>query len=424
MSNRFLISQFTVDENKVGIIVYDLHKEEVVDCLTDYLQCLINDRHLSKHTVIQGSYQLVEFWAYLSEMGLQASQTTDRVLSSFRDSSYRKVIVAKSHRNSPEDAKRTINLKLSRIYDWLVWMQGSGRLPTGVVDACGLVTVYRPADDWMFRGRNRRRRESVGIYPLLFKVRDINKKHAVQRVVVLDEHVSQLLGHFVTKYDLFTSQRNCLFVELADMTGFRRASICSLTVDQFDRSAIDGADGEFLVRPLRQKFSYSKTFAISLLAAYRVRQFIDDYWIPWVEEHGISASVHQNHIFLSSKSGSPITERAMSQIVSKGFRDIGFEKGVGPHALRGKFASQVADEELEIRQELGLDTSNRSIAASMAMKLGHNDPDQFYKYASSSQARRARIERDQRKSELGRLRSRIIELEQRLEENGLHEDLD
>lgn len=423
MKTRFLTSQFPVDDEGLGIIIYDLQDEQIVNCLTDYLQSLLYERHLSRHTVIQGAYQIVEFWTYLSENGVDASQITDCVLSNFRDSSYKKVMAAKAHRNSSEEAKRTVNLKLSRIYDWLIWMQGSGRFPAGVVGVRGLVTVYRLADDEISRRRTRRRSGFVGRYPLLFKVRDVNKKHAVQKGVVLDEHVSQLLAYFLTKYDLFTSQRNCLFVELADMTGFRRGSICSLTVDQFERVAIDEADGEFLVRPIRQKFSYSKTFGISLMAAYRVRQFVDDYWVPWVEEHGIPAKVHRNHIFLSSKSGAPITERAMSQIVSKGFRDIGFEKGVGPHSLRGKFASQVADEELEIRQELGLDTSNRSIAAAMAMKLGHNDPDQFYKYASSSQARRARIEREGRRSELSKLRTKIEELERRLEEKGVDKDL-
>lgn len=146
------------------------------------------------------------------------------------------------------------------------------------------------------------------------------------------------------------------------------------------------------------------TFGISLTLAYRILDFIEQYWEPWVKRHKVPASIHRHRLFLSARGGRPITERAMTQIISAAFRELGFEKGIGPHTLRGKFTSETADDELAERLELGLDTSNRSIAAAIAPKLGHSDPDQFYRYASASQSKRARIEREGRITELKALR--------------------
>jgi hypothetical protein len=331
------------------------------------------------------------------------------VLESFRDENLKKVQQSAKHRGQESHAKATVNLKLYRIYDWLVWLQDNRRLPVGTVGLRGLVQLLVEAQTATTRVKGRFNRLARGerMYPLVYPIPDANSKHNAPATVVSEKHLSDLIAHFMCHPDPFLSQRNVLFVDIADAAGFRRGSICSLDERQFRQVDIDKADGEFLVRPVRQKRGYSKTFAISLSLAYRIRQFIDDYWSPWIAESRIPASTHQHRIFLSVKTGRPITDRRMTQVVSAGFRALGFDKGTGPHVLRSKFTSETADNELVDRLELGLDTSNLSIAAAMAPKLGHNDPTQFYRYASSSQSRKARILRESRSAELKLLKEEV-----------------
>jgi hypothetical protein len=399
-----LISRVPLGSDRLGFLVYDLSERRIISEISDYADVLQFTRQNSLLTVEQGLNHLVEFWRHLVAKNVRLGGVSDVVVEEFRDANYAKVLAAASHRGNPNAAKATVNLKLYRIYDWLVWLQKSRRLPVGTIGHHGLVTAIIDAQKAARpRGRSgwtQRQRK----YPLLFKIQNANAKHNAAAAVVTESHVEELAKRLMAPQDSFVSQRNMLFADVADTAGFRRGSICSLDVRQFELDAIERAEGEFLVTPYRQKFGYMNTFGISIALAYRIRQFIDDYWQVWVRGRNLASSVHNHKLFLSRNTGRPITERAMTQIISAGFRAIGFDKGVGAHALRGKFTSEACDDELAERMELGLDTSNWSIAAAIAPKLGHSDPSQYYRYASSSQARQARIARDGRIAELKRLR--------------------
>lgn len=410
--SRLQISRVPLDNDKMGFLVYDTSQGCLIEEISDYAQVLQFKRQNSELTVEQGLNHVVEFWRHLQDRNVRLGAVSDIEIERFRDENYQKVRGARAHRGSVNNAKATVNLKLYRIYDWLLWLQQSGRLPVGTVGLRGLVTAVIEANQAQVRGRGRRWARGDRKFPLLFKVPNANAKHNAPANGITDAHVSELVAHLVGASNSFIAQRNALFVDIADSTGFRRGSICSLSAAQFEFNDIEKARDEFLVRPPRQKFGYEKTFAISLALAYRIRQFIDDYWTPWVDEHSIRKNVHQNRLFLSAKTGRPVTERAMTQTISKAFRALGFDKGIGPHALRGKFTSEASDNELAERMELGLDTSNWSIAAAIAPKLGHEDPTQFYRYATSSQSRQARISREGRLAELKFLR----EENQRLKE--------
>lgn len=412
--------------DRVAFLVYDISDERLITEISDYAETQLTRRSNSVLTVEQGLNHLVEFWGFLKARGIALGMISDQVIECFRDENFKKVQQSAAHRGQENHAKATVNLKLYRIYDWLVWLQENQRLPVGTIGLRGLVTLLVEAQTATTRvkGRSNRFASRERKYPLVYSIPDANAKHNAPATVVSEKHLSDLIAYFMSHPDRFLSQRNVLFIDIADAAGFRRGSICSLDERQFRQADIDKADGEFLVRPLRQKLGYAKTFAISLSLAYRIRQFIDDYWLPWVAERRIPASTHQHRIFLSAKTGRPVTDRRMTQVVSAGFRALGFDKGTGPHALRSKFTSETADNELADRLELGLDTSNWSIAAAMAPKLGHNDPTQFYRYASSSQSRKARIQRESRAAELKKLKEEVQLLKEETEalkrELGLH----
>lgn len=393
-STRFILSKFKTESRLIDFVVYDLKDKCVVHEISDYLQHMGDDSHLSGLTIEHGAQHLIEFWAFLEKKSCRLNAINNDIVREFRDANYAKVKASKAHRGSDDNAKVTVNQKLRRIYDWLIWLQRKNYLPIGTVGRHGLVSAIFDANEGQKPLRRSRQRGSTANYPLLFRTRVTNARHHAPGSAVSDEHVSQVCAHFHEAHDSFVAHRNILFVDIADSAGMRRGSICSLRVDQFSIDALHKARGEFLVRPARQKFGYTKTFGIDLSLAFRIRGFIDDYWLPWIEAKGIPLSMHGGALFVSAKTGRPITERHMTQAVSAVFRTLGFPKGIGPHTLRGKFASTMADRELMERRELGLDTSNTSIAASLAMKLGHNDPTQFYRYAASSQARQARVARE------------------------------
>lgn len=417
-SSRFVVSRVPTSAGLPAFLVYDLEKACIVTELTDYATYQVTERSSALSTVGQGLLHLLEFWKFLLNERTTLRAISDRTIRKFKEENFKKVKKSRAHRGGDDQAKSTVNLKLERIYAWIVWLQDTRRVPLGTIGRHGLVMAVVDAPTirkvkggkWMVAGGRK--------YPLLYTVSKGNAKHQAPGAVITDEHVRGLMAIFSERFGPFISQRNSLFVDIADSAGFRRGSICSLRVDQFSLKDLEGAEGEYLVRPMRQKFSYTKTFGIELSLAYRIREFIDNYWLPWVAEHDIPEAVHRNALFLSEKTGKPILERSMTQAISHAFRELGFEKGIGPHKLRGKFTSNFVDEELAERRALGLDTSNRSIAAAAAMKLGHEDPDQFYGYASSSQARQSRIAREGRHAEMKALREEVKVLREKLMQLG------
>jgi site-specific recombinase XerD len=413
-SARYFVSEVPVQEGSPAFLVYDLENECIVRELTDYATYLIDERCNSPLTVRQGLHHLVEFWRFLLNEGTRLQSVSNATIRKFRQENLQKVKKSKAYRGIDDQAKQTVNLKLERIYQWIVWLQESGRVPVGTIGRHGLVVAIIESQA-VLKGRSGKWVAGSGKkYPLLFKVSKRRAKHNAPASVVTDHDVSNLMAHFSKRFGPFIAQRNSLFADIAESAGFRRGSICSLRIDQFDLREIEKAKGEYLVRPSKQKLGYTNTYGIELSLAYRIFEFIENYWKPWVKEHKVPERVHGNALFLSEKTGKPILERSMTQSISRAFRSLGFDKGVGPHTLRGKFTSTFVDEELVERRELGLDTSNRSIAAAAAMKLGHQDPDQFYRYASSSQARQARTAREGRMAELKALREEVKTLREQV----------
>lgn len=413
-NKRYVLSKVPVPDGSPAFLVYDLKEERIIHEISNYSTYLINERSNSSLTVYQALNHLIEFWKFMVDEVISLNSISNHTIRAFRDLNYRKVRGSRAHRGGEDQAKLTVNLKLERIYDWINWLQLTRQVPIGTIGRHGLVVSISDASTVGRRGRGRRVPGEGRKYPLLYRVSKRNAKHSAPASVVTERDVNDLMAQFASKFGPFIAQRNILFVDIAESTGFRRGSICSLRVDQFEVGEIERADGEYLVRPSKQKFGYTKTFGIEITLAYRILEFIENYWKPWVAKYKIPAGVHRNALFLSEKSGQPILERSMTQAISSAFRELGFGKGVGPHTLRGKFASTLADMELAERRELGLDTSNRSIAAAVAMKLGHDDPDQFYRYASSSQARQARIAREGRSFELKSLREEVKNLKAQL----------
>lgn len=389
-------------------LVYDLSTERLVQAVTDYSFSMV-EQELSKLTVFQETSHLRQFWEYLCSSRKSLGDIDDGLLLAFREDQYLKAINSKSHRGSKEHAKATVNAKLRRIYHWLHWLQQEERVSENTIGPRGKVKS-------LLEPRRSRSADAVRIWkdrplwscPLLFKRVASKSKHKMAKHVPTEETVDEIHKLFFDETpDQYVAHRNCLFVDIASIVGFRRASINSLLTSQFLLADIEKANEEYWVQPPSQKFSYVNSFPLPLHLAWQIFHFIEGQRATFIAEKSVQKRVHQDRVFLSSRDGSPITDRSMTHIVSQALRRLGMPKGVALHSFRPKFINEALASETRYRLEKGLDTSARSIAAAVAMKVGHEDPDSLLPYAIAIQSRIARLERGQLESENRRLRQEL-----------------
>jgi hypothetical protein len=104
-----------------------------------------------------------------------------------------------------------------------------------------------------------------------------------------------------------------------------------------------------------------------------------------------------NEIFLSSKTGAPMAERALSQSIRQPCAQPEHQKGKSIHAVRELFAGETLREEELLRREAGLDTSAASLAMATAWKLGQKNPESLFPYVSQELSRIAHAKKRERR---------------------------
>jgi integrase len=368
-------------------VVYDLGRGAIVPELTDYSIWMRKANHSDPKTVAQTMGHLVKFWTYLQPQA-DVGSISDRKLSRFFEAELDAIMKNPRSRGSELSARNTLNQKVSAVLTWLFWMQRTRRCPPrtiGSMDCSVTASAFLrggafTAQDWQPKSiirspHFRPNASSAGFVP------------AVSRDVY--ENLRQHLLESSTS--VFLGRRDQLFVDIATEAGFRRGSICSLTVDQFEELDVRNASDVTLpLRPKSQKFGYTFEFEVSTLLLNRVQDFIDGPRRALVDRLGVSTAVTQGRIFLSEKTGKPITGRAMTQRISEAMRAIGCRKGQAAHVFRGLFANELVDAEIEDRLELGLDTSTESIAHAVAPQLGQKSAKSLFPYIANHVSKKAR----------------------------------
>ncbi len=401
MTDRFCMSIVEVGVDS-ALVLYDLQTGAVVEEVTAYGEALAGDLQLETLSIQHELGHLRVFWTYLANMGVSLSRVNDAVLAEFRDAAFAAAKRSPSHRNDPEAAKKTVNAKLVRVYDWLLWLKEKGRVPHHTIgsDACQVRTALSRSS---IRAVNLERQQlpQLAKYPLLLRLKAGKSKHAMPKEVPTETSVDLLFEHFhQVGTEPFLIERNCLLVGIPAETGFRRGSLQSLTVDQFVGSTVVRTETDtVVVQPSRQKLGYANTFEIPYLLHVSITRFIETFWKPYVKENGFPEKVHQQHLFISD-SGTPLRNGSITAIVSKAMRAIGFQKGTAVHAFRAKAAVERMLDEYEDRAAAGLSTSPDAIDRALAKAMGWRDPESARPYTSSYEASRVAAKR------AGRLRSR------------------
>lgn len=386
--------------------VYDLRRREICPLLSSYADHLVGD-DLEPITVGQAMGYLVTFVEAISRKSIDISSLDQDALREFRDEELERSLKRKSSRGSKEKAKTTVNAKLHRIYQWCHWLQETGRMkpilgPNGPVKST-LGFEARNSND-----PSQARRW----YPLCYRLKYDRSKHTISGFLPTGHDIDQIHAYFFENASSpYVAHRNALIVDLAECSGFRRGSIGSLTVDQFEGAPRKPIPGYSLVQPTRQKFGYRNVFPIPDFMIERVREFVEEHWRPLVKNKDVPAEIHQGRLFLSSRSGAPLRDRSITQLITPALRSVGAPKGSSLHAFRAKFTNDEVDHELEQRLARGTDTSTSSISEAVSEKLGHRNPLSIRPYVAYRQSQLGAKMRASRQTEIDRYRQEKLLLE-------------
>ena len=419
MTRRF--KQTIVDlGGEFALLTYDLKVQQLVDELCDYSEFLSQKLQLSRLTVRQELGYLCAFWGYLTSNNIALNEINDGVLKAFRDATLIGVTRSAAYRGSRHAAEQTVNAKLSRVYDWLWWLQESERVSPGLIGKKAAL-VFSSSPNKPFGRLSKDGYRSLPLstrYPLLYRVKTARSKHVLPKTIPTEVMLDSVHAYFFsTSKSPFIQHRNSLIADVASETGFRRASIQSLHVDQFAGTDFVETDRDTVIlKPARQKFDYSNTFEIPAFVHELIKQFVISYRQPFIEAHGVTARTHQGAVFISARDGRPLSDRALTALMSKAMRACGAEKGTALHAWRAKFAIEEVSHEYEHRSALGLDTSADSIERAVALKLGHKNSQSLRAYTSWHEAGEVARRRAEQHKEQLQIRERVKALEEEISE--------
>jgi len=387
MSDRFKLSIVEMGSGYAAL-VYDLDKKKIVNALTDYADALISHLRLKRLSVQQEIGYLRVFWSFLASIDMEIEEVSDETIEGFRAYSLQKVLTSRSRRDGRPDApSATVNAKLVRIYDWLMWLQEVGRIPVNTIGYRNAAVRSALRGSSLSReARGNKELRAVDKYPLLLTDRARNTKHHIPKFIPSEETVDALHVHFMNgSQSMHLRHRNALIVDVAAYTGFRRNSIQSLRVNQFIGSEFTVTDRDtVIIRPSRQKFDYGDTFEIPALLHHNVCHFIQTYRREFIQAKGVDQRVSEGAVFISERTCKPLDDRSITSLISKALRACGAPKGTAIHSFRAKFLVEAMADEYVDRRQLGLDTSEDAVTQSVARKAGQKNPKSLRPYVAGA----------------------------------------
>jgi len=342
---------------------------------------------LDAKTVENEVFHLKAFIEYINKNDVDLDNVTDAVIKDFRDNEYIKVRNSANASKSIKSVQRTVNAKLRRAYLFLLWAQSveNACSPLMGPSGCAVTSTLPVSCNVLNRrqGRKTRYLRNNELYPLLFPNAGQRSRHGIQYEAT-EKDIEQLTNHFFATCSPYAAQRNILMMELASQVSWRRGSINSLTCDQFASLAFeDTDDDQVVVVPPSQKFGYERAFDVPFRLAFRVAEFIATCRRDLMKSHGWAETRTQGRVFLSEREGKPLNDSSISMLFGRGFRALGKPRGANVHSFRRKFANDLIEKEIQMRLELGLDTSALSVATSVSLRMGQSNPESLMPYVSS-----------------------------------------
>lgn len=404
-------------------------RQRVAQPFTDYLDSVAAKHHSNqklKSAALSDmqakAYALRLFAEFLTVNRWRLFRVNDEILQLFKTSALDGIQSSKSTRGLEHQQRESASVKLRAVYDFLFWCQSELILPANTLgwdEPCRVRSSLVLAKT---RG-NEQDRKPANKYPLCFYGRGEGRAGAQHWASVAE------LDHIETDFwearSALTATRNSLMLRLLDSQAWRISSANSLTVQQFSEDALlaKSQDDEFTVTPPNQKGGKSFSFRMSWELARHIQQYCSDDEVGRIaimKQRGVDEKVAMHAVFLSMKSGGPLSRHSWVTIFARGFRQAGAPKGAGGHAIRRKRAEEEMETEIEYRLEHGLPVTLEAVSAAVQEKLGHSTAaaGRSYRRVMRNLRRKSRQERlakqlEETQLEVARLRSHIAVLEGR-----------
>ncbi len=407
-----------------AFLIYDVLSGKVDRELTDYGLYLLDKLGLAKITAHGILLNLVVFKRYLDRHGITLNEVTDEKLTEFRDLEKATVLNNPKSFRKESYAEDTVNKKLRSVYRWLLWLQDNKRIRSGAVGPVDArVTSCVSSLSEQVKKAEKRTTSILSVCPLLFKRSASSDRHLLKPVVSRSQQETMVERFMSAKQSEYVRQRNALMADIGAEIGFRRGSVNSLRVDQFDPDVIRNVDADAIkVQPARQKFGYDNDYDFPTWLALRVVEFAEGPLEKFLDEKKLTNVSGQ--LFLSEKTGEPLTDGAITRIFSAAARSVGAKKGAAYHSMRRLYAVEKVDDVITDLLEKGMDTSTESVARAVATTMGQRNWKSLMPYVSRAQSinsltRRASYREVKRtleaaQAEADELRRKVQELEGKL----------
>lgn len=379
-------------DGKAAVLFYDLVNEVVLDDPTDFLWSLSHDGQLDSKTVSDAAFIVRRFLEHCDrgKHRKPVGECCDDDIARFRDAELKSVLSSSKSKQNERAAKNSVNVRVRLVYRYLTWLQANGRTPVRLIGRtrCKVLSSLPDeigTDDAVRLPRRRRSDPSIqgDRYPLAYRRVGTKSKHATKFVPSEQIRYAAISAIHDSASSDYLAHRNALIIDIANTVGWRRESINSITRGQVVEALEAVATADYvLMCPSVQKFGYVETFDVPGWLVERMGHFSRSYLEPLAIAKQWKLS--PKTAFFLGVNGRPLKERSITKIVSKALREAGGPRFAAIHAFRRKFANDEIEDETKYRLEAGLDTTAASIAASVSISLGHQDPNSIYPYVSKS----------------------------------------
>lgn len=290
---------------------------------------------------------------------------------------------SKSNACMRETINCTTNRKLRIIYEFYWWAQNvqlliAGRISYDVDAPIRSNIAEYKKDPGKFKKDKAALRT---IYPLCETVTAEIGRHRRQHYATPEE-VASLREHFRGTCDTLTAERNVLILDIINDTGWREATVASLTVGQFSEEKINESLSHYKktleVIPDHQKLGYSNAYDTTVQLVIRIQRYIREVRQKMFDRLNNTETTivpdAEAPLFVSYTSGEALPAKTISKIISAGFRSIGVVgQRAGPHSIRRKFGKEKSREIQQVRQRMGISTDPQDIMLDLAVFLGHSN---------------------------------------------------
>ncbi|WP_304351421.1 hypothetical protein [Comamonas testosteroni] len=423
IQRRIAVSCVDLD-GRTAVLFYDLVNKVVLDDPSDFLWSLSHDRQLDWKTVSDAAFTVRRFLEHLDrgEHRKQTHACRDDDIERFRDAELKFVMSSNKSKQKERTAKNTVNVRVRLVYRYLTWLQAHGRTRENLIGRRGCrVLSSLPddirADDAALFSMKRGAHSSVqkARYPLAYQRIGSKSKHATKYVPSESIRFAAISSIHDSASSDYLAHRNALIIDIANIVGWRRESINSITRGQVAEALKSVASADYAsICPSVQKFGYVEAFDVPGWLVERMDHFSRTYLEPMakVKRWRLLPST----AFFLGVNGRPLKDRSITKIVSTAMRAAGAPRFTSVHALRRKFTNDEIADETKYRLNAGLDTTAASIASSVSISLGQHNPDSVYAYVSRSMSVE-RLEVDaQRRKHMDLLEQQVVAMKEKVRE--------